>query len=331
MIKPANIFITGSGGFIGTHLVEAARRQGFEIYALMRKKTSLAYPDNVKVVYGDVNDELSLTNIFAELNRQGITIDYVIHAAALTKSNSKKDFFHTNYTGTKKLLNALKKSVQTPKKMVFLSSLAASGPAKAKGQILLSQKEPVTLYGQSKLQAEQLIIKSGLPYIIIRPTAVYGPGEKDLYTVFKFINRGINPVLGNHAQELTFIYVDDLVRLILAAAESGARDEIYFASDGKIYDKHALAQAISKALNKKAVKIRFPLAVVKAVAFLSQYASAIAGKVSPLNLEKYNELIAESWNCEMEKTMQQLGFQPEYTLEQGVQSTVEWYKQNKWI
>jgi nucleoside-diphosphate-sugar epimerase len=331
MSNRIKIFITGTSGFIGTHLVKRAQQEGFEIYALLRKTSSTKYPENVTIVYGDINDEHSLLKIFSDFSNGGVKLDYIIHAAALTKSNSKKAFFETNYVGTEKLINALKKSNINPKKIIFLSSLAASGPTKANGQILLSQKKPITLYGHSKLLAEGLIINSGIPYIIIRPTAVYGPGEKDLFTVFKFINNGINPVLGSHPQELTFIYVNDLVKLILSAVESEVKDEIYFASDGNIYNKHSLSNAVSKALDKEATNIRFPLIIVRIAAFLSQYSHAWIGKVSPLNLEKYNELVAESWNCEMTKTIHHFNFQPKYNLEYGVYDTVKWYKENKWI
>jgi nucleoside-diphosphate-sugar epimerase len=331
MGKKVKILITGSSGFIGTHLVEIALQQQFEIYAMVRKSSNTKYLENVNIVYGDINNAQSLFSIFSDFNENNVTIDYVIHTAALTKSNSKKDFFATNYHGTENLINALKKFNIIPKKIIFISSLAASGPVKAKDQIKVSHQNPITLYGQSKLQAEQLIKNSGLAYIIIRPTAVYGPGEKDLYTVFKFINKNINPVLGNHKQELTFIYVRDLVRLILRATISEVKNEIYFASDGKIYDKHAFSIAISNALNKKPVNIKFPLAIVRIVAFFSQYISAITGKTSPLNLEKYNELVAESWNCEMTKTTHHFQFQAKHDLESGVKKTAEWYKQNKWI
>ncbi|MDO9187368.1 MAG: NAD(P)-dependent oxidoreductase [Bacteroidia bacterium] len=331
MDKKVKILITGASGFVGTHLVEIALQQQFEVYAMVRKSSSIKYLKNATIVYGDINNEESLFSVFSNFYKNKVTIDYVIHTAALTKSNSKKDFFATNYHGTENLINALKLSNITPKKIIFISSLAASGPVKANDQIKVSHQNPITVYGQSKLQAEHLIKNSGLAYIIIRPTAVYGPGEKDLYTVFKFINKNINPVLGNHKQELTFIYVRDLVRLILRATISDVENEIYFASDGKIYDKHAFSIAISNALNKKPVNIKFPLAIVRIVAFFSQYISAITGKTSPLNLEKYNELVAESWNCEMTKTTHHFQFQAKHDLESGVKKTVEWYKQNKWI
>jgi nucleoside-diphosphate-sugar epimerase len=331
MDKKTKILITGSSGFIGTHLVEIALQQQFEVYAMVRKSSNTKYLENANIVYGDVNDESNLMSIFDDFNKNNVTIDYVVHAAALTKSNSKKDFFATNYHGTENLINALKKCNINPKKIIFISSLAASGPAKANNQIQLSHQNPITLYGQSKLQAEQLIKNSSFPYIIIRPTAVYGPGEKDLYTVFKFINKNINPILGNHKQELTFIYVRDLVRLILRATISELENEIYFASDGKTYDKQALSLAIGTALNKKPINLKFPLPIVRMVAFIAQYVSAIAGKVSPLNLEKYNELVAESWSCEMTKTVHHFQFQARHDLESGVKKTVEWYKENKWI
>ena len=331
MLERKTIFITGASGFVGSHIVEMALQQQFKVYAMVRKSSSMEYLENVDVVYGDVNDEQSLLSIFSAFKNTNVTIDYIIHAAALTKSNSKRDFFKTNYSGTENLISALKKSNLSTNKIIFISSLAASGPAKANSQIQLSDQNPITLYGQSKLKAEQLIKNCGLPYIIIRPTAVYGPREKDLYTVFKFVDKNINPVLGTHKQDLTFVYVGDLVRLILRATLSEIENEIYFVSDGRIYDKNALSTAIAKALYKKPLHIKVPLGIVRIAAFISQYVSAISGKVSPLNIEKYNELVAESWNCEMTKTVHHFQFQAKHDLESGVKKTIEWYKQNKWI
>lgn len=325
------IFITGASGFVGSHIVEMALQQQFKVYAMVRRSSSIENLENVDFVYGDVNDEQCLLSIFSDFLKNNIRIDYIIHAAALTKSNSKKDFFQTNYYGTENLINAIKKSNLSSNKIIFISSLAASGPVKRNNQIQLSDQNPITLYGQSKLKAEQVVKNSGLPYIIIRPTAVYGPREKDLYTVFKFIDKNLNPVLGAHKQDLTFIYVRDLVRLILRAAISEIKNEAYFASDGKIYDKNALSKAIANALNKKPINLKFPLGFVKVAAFISQYVSAISGKVSPLNMEKYNELVAESWNCEMTKTAHHFQFQAKHDLESGVKKTVEWYKKNNWL
>lgn len=331
MAEGKKIFVTGASGFIGKHLVEQAVKQGFEVYAMVRKSSDTSQLKHAHLVYGDVTSEESMRSIFSNFSSQNIKIDCVVHAAALTKSNSKQAFYNTNYEGTEKLLRVMQSENIKPERIIFLSSLAACGPAALGGMIQLSDSNPVTLYGKSKLQAEPLIKNSGIPYIIIRPTAVYGPGEKDLLTVFKFINKNINPLLGNRPQELTFIYVEDLVNLILKSITSAKVNETYFATDGKIYSRHDLTLAISKALNKKPFNLLVPLPIVKTVAFITQSLNTVFNTPGQLNLDKYNELVAESWNCDLACTIADLQFKSEHDLYTGAQKTVDWYKQNKWI
>lgn len=325
------IFITGANGFIGRQLIDVAISKGYFVYAMVRKSDLTLKPKEGELVYGDITHENDLLKIFTKLKEQNIKINYLIHAAALTKSISTEAIFRTNYQGTDNLINILEILNFIPEKFVFISSLAASGPTKLNQIIDLDHSKPITMYGHSKLKAEAVIKTSGLPYIIIRPTAVYGPGERDLFSVFKLINKNINPILGNHKQELTFIYVKDLVDLILTAAESEITNQTYFASDGKIYAKTALADAIALSLNKSPINIKLALPVVKMVALVSEYAGKMRGKVSAINLEKYNELIAESWNCETAKTIHHFQFVPKYDLKKGVLKTTQWYKENKWI
>lgn len=326
-----NIFITGAGGFIGKHLVESAVQAGFGVIAMIRRKSDAAHLKQAAVVYGDVTDGKKLRTIFSDLAQQGITIDYVVHAAALTKENAKSSFFETNVQGTGNLVKALQEADIFPRKIIFISSLAACGAAALGSRVRVEDNRPISNYGRSKLQAEPLIKNSGMPYIILRPTAVYGPGEKDLLTVFKFISKGINPLLGNRPQELTFIYVSDLVNVILKAITSTVANRTYFVSDGNIYSRKDLTAAISKGLNKKPVNLVVPLPLVKAIAFMTQNVNRLFRTAGPLNLDKYHELVAESWNCDLVPTILDLEFEAGDDLYSGAQKTIDWYKQHKWI
>lgn len=326
--------ITGASGFIGAHLVRLAISRGFTVHALVREtsRTEEIKALGAVIHFADLARPGSVKKVLERLAALNVSVHYVIHAAALTKAKSEEEFMRVNCTGTHNLLSELKQAHVKPGKIVFLSSLAASGPQELGNKIAEAQCQPITFYGKSKLQAEAVVkAQSPAPYIILRPTAVYGPGEKDLFTVFKMVSRGLNALIGRGRQELTFIYVKDLVELVLAALTSTEQNKTFFLSDGAVYGKDALGNAIAASLQKKSIAIHLPLFLVRTVAAISQYSAALVNRQSPLNLEKYKELTAASWNCEVEQTFAGLHYTPTYTLQQGVDETTRWYKDNKWI
>ncbi len=332
-IKPT-IVITGASGFIGKHLVQLAMDKGFVVHALVRKtsKVNELKQMGANIIYGEISSTQSVLNFFKELTDLNLTVDYVIHAAALTKAKTETSFFDTNVKNTRHLLEALEQSGIFLKKFVFISSLAASGPQQLGKRIEKDHDQPITLYGKSKLQAEHIVRSfQTIPHIILRPTAVYGPGEKDLLSVFKIVNKGINPVLGRNPQELTFVYVKDLAELILAAVTSEEENKTYFITDNAVYGKTEFGTQIAKFIDKKVITIRLPLFFVKGISFFLQYLSQLSGKQSPLTLEKYKELTAQSWNCNVSDTFKELKYMPVYTLAEGIRETAKWYKQHKWI
>lgn len=326
-----NLLITGATGFIGSHLVETALQKGYRVFCVVRATSDLSVIDQKRVhlIKADLSNFEELKKAFAGLNHN---FDYLIHAAGMTKGKNLDEFMQANYKGTEHLLSALQNSTHLlPKKLIFLSSLAAAGPTALGSVIQINANKPITDYGKSKLAAEAIIQKSNIPYITLRPTAVYGPREKDIFTLFKILKKGINPVIGFHKQELTFIYVKDLVELIFLGLDSETQNETFFISDGKVYDKLQLAQYIESNLKKRAIKITLPLWFIKGMAFFSEQIARIQSKYSPLNLQKYRELKAASWACEVQPTFQAFDYQPQYDLQRGVEETTKWYLKEKWI
>ena len=171
---------------------------------------------------------------------------------------------------------------------------------------------------------------NNLPLIIFRPTAVYGPREKDILIVLKTIINGIEPYIGNKTQQLSFVYVKDLAKLMIDALHTPVSGMAYNISDGNVYDKFALASITKKIMGNKTLRFHLPLVVVKMLAGLLEAASVITRKTPALNREKINELTA-SWACSIEAAKQDLNFSPAYDLQSGLQETLQWYKTNKWI
>lgn len=329
----SNLLITGGTGFVGGHLVKAATDAGHNIFLLVREssnRSNLNFP-GITFLNAELTDEKALEKAFLQLEDKKIKIDFVIHCAALTKAKSLDGFLEVNSKGTALLLDFIKEYQAQIKQFVFVSSLAASGPTEFGKTISLKDENPITDYGRSKLEAEKILEKSNLPYVIFRPTAVYGPREKDIFTLFEIVYKGTLPLIGSHQQALTFIYVHDLVMLLLSALKVSTINKTYFVTDGNVYDKSALGEYISKQRNKKTIRFTIPLGIVKVLAFFSQSFYGIQGKLAPLNSEKYKELKAASWNCETQETFEDFSFLPVYDLEKGVKETALWYEKEGWL
>ena len=199
------VLITGASGFVGGFLVEEALNRGFEVYAAIRKSSSKKYLSDprIKFVYPNFEDVPAMSKIIDELS-----IDYFIHNAGITKTPDRAQYFKVNAEYLQNIIEALKFSNHKIKKLTFVSSLAAYGPAEYTSDGIVrdsGEPHPVTNYGRSKLKGEEYLkAQNEVPYTIIRPTAVYGPREKDLFTVYQLINKGLNLSVGLRDQQLTF-------------------------------------------------------------------------------------------------------------------------------
>jgi len=326
------VLITGATGFIGGYITKAAVNRGWQVYTGIRKNSNLDYIKelNVQLLELNLNDPASLEAVLMELNP-----DIIIHNAGLTKANSQEELNFVNGELTHNLAKASQFPGNNLSKFVFMSSLASYGPADNHGQDQINDQctpHPVTMYGKSKLLAETLLKEiPNLPYIILRPTAVYGPREKDLFSVFKMVASGLGLYTGKGNQKLTFIHVYDLVELIIRLAENEVVAKSYFVSDGQTYSPTELNSIIAKNLGKKIVNFGLPLWLVNIVAYLSEWVGKISGKVPALNADKLHHI--KTWNlqCDVEALYRDTQYTPQYKLEKGIAETVQWYKTNNWI
>lgn len=326
------VLITGASGFVGYHLIEAATKAGLEVHAGVRPGSKADHLKSFDLSYStpDYSDPLSLKKELEENQ-----YEYIIHAAGSTKATSEQEYEKVNAFYTKNLAMAADKASIPLKKFVFISSLAALGPAAYQEINPIRENRtamPLTAYGRSKLLAEKyLAAMEGLPLVVLRPTAVYGPREKDIFLLFKAIHRGLDPYIGRKPQRLSFIYVKDLANVAIKALLLNKNQESYNLSDGNSYDRYALADISMRLLGKRAFRFHLPVAMVKGMAKMLEAAYATEGKVPALNKEKLAELTAGNWNCSIEKIKKELGFVPEYDLEKGLNLTLQWYKEYKWL
>ncbi len=327
------ILISGASGFVGGFLVEEALTKGLEVYAAVRKSSNLQYLTDrrIQFVYIDFEDRESLRQIFMEYK-----FDYIVHNAGVTKTPVKEQYFTVNATYLENMIETLIESNAVPRKFTFISSLAAYGPAEYTKSGLVtenSEPHPVTDYGRSKLQAERYLkSKSEINYTIIRPTAVYGPREKDLFTVYDLINKGIEMTVGLTDQQLTFIYVRDLVSIIIGSTLDSRKNVAYFATDLEIYSSTLYNKLIRESLGRKrSLKIRLPIPLVKTIGYIAEKAGKLTGNYPAINIEKVNELEAKSWNCDTSNLVNDLNYKPKYKLQEGLKESIAWYKEHNWL
>ncbi len=327
------ILITGASGFIGSFIVEEALRRGFETWAAVRKSSSKEWLKDERIHFIELN--LSSKEQLTEQLR-GKAFDYVVHAAGVTKCLDKADFRRINTEGTRNLADAILETGMPLKRFVYLSSLSIFGAIREQQpyeEIRESDTpQPNTEYGRSKLEAEQYLATTSLPYIILRPTGVYGPREKDYFVMVKSIKQHSDFAVGYKQQDITFVYVEDVVQAVFLALDRGAVGRKYFLSDGEVYQSTTFSNLVHEELGRPWwIRITAPLWVLRIITFCGEYAARLTGKISVLNRDKYNILRQRNWRCDIQPAIRELGYQPTVKLEEGVKRTIKWYKEHDWI
>lgn len=332
------ILITGASGFIGGFLVEEALKKGWEVWAGVRSSSNLNHLADPNIHLIDLNYE-NPARLKLQITAHGDTNgawDYIIHNAGVTKCANEADYIRINHQYTLHFISALIESGNKPSKFVYMSSLGAVGPGDEKSgkPVSMSDKpNPISEYGRSKLLAENYIRGlSDFPWIILRPTGVYGPRERDYYLMLKMINAGFNVAVGLKEQRLNFIYIKDLVSVCFASLESPLCQKTWFVADGDFYTSSSFASLLRAVLRKrKLLSMRIPLPLVKVVAILSGTWSQLTGKPSVMNSDKYKVMKHRNWTCDASDLEQELPFKAEFNLHQGMEETVSWYKKNGWL
>ncbi|TYP96296.1 nucleoside-diphosphate-sugar epimerase [Sphingobacterium allocomposti] len=327
------ILVTGASGFVGSHFVEAASAAGYEVHALVRKSSQI---DGIstfvaKFLYPDLEDGMTLSGLFHEEH-----YEFVVHAAALTKAKTQEQMMAVNVGVTERLIEAAFQSPYPPKRFVFVSSLAAIGPLQY-GEGLITEDtayNPVTIYGKSKQAAEEMLSRRfpDKPITVVRPTAVYGPREKDLFILFNTMYKGLDAYIGKAPQNLTFVYVRDLVNLLLLACERPQHGMTVFnITDGNIYSRYDMADIFKRLFRRRLFRVHVPLVLVEKVAKFSQWLYRKSEKTPVIYPERLRELTAQNWGCDISKAKSELGYKPAYDLERGLHESLLWYKDNNWF
>ncbi len=332
------ILITGASGFIGSFLVEEGLRRGDEVWAGVRSGSSRRYLQDRRIRFVEldfVHPEVLSEQLVACKQKYG-TWDAVIHCAGVTKCLHKEDFMQGNYVYTRRLVEALQALEMVPRQFIYISSLSVFGPIREKEYTPIEEKEtpfPNTAYGMSKLESERYLQSlSHFPYVIFRPTGVYGPREKDYFLMAKSIKQHVDFSVGYKRQDLTFVYVKDLVKAVYLALDKQVLRRAYFVSDGNVYASRTFSDLIQKELgNPYVIHLKCPLFILKVVSLLAEKVAALFGRSCTLNGDKYKIMKQRNWQCDISPLVSELSYRPDYDLERGVKEIIAWYKKEKWL
>lgn len=294
------VALTGASGFIGQHILSALLEQGIQVRALTRR------PGVARVGVEWVSGALENPQSLATLVRGASA---VIHCAGQVRGGSRAAFEQCNVEGTVRVVTAAQASGSC-QRVLLMSSLAARHPA-------------LSWYAASKYQAEGRAIEAAgsLPVSIFRPTAVYGPGDRELQPVFAWLLRGWLPRLGRAEAQLSFLHVQDLARACthwLAAAHVSTA--CYELNDGTRhgYGWHRL-QAIGAAIRGAPVRqVHVPPALLRRVAALNLAWHRLAGGDPMLTPSKVNELVHPDWSSSNRAIAADLGWYPGIELERAL-------------
>lgn len=332
------ILITGASGFIGSTVVDKALELGYETWAGIRANSNRDYLQDERIRFIDLNysDKDKLAAQLRTLADEHGKFDYIVHIAGLTKALRKEDFERVNYGYMKNLADALIETGTIPERFIFMSSLSAIGTGDEEKYTPICAGQtpnPTTAYGKSKLKAETYLKnRHDFPYVILRPTGVYGPRDKDYLILMKSVKKGLNVGAGQKKQLLTFIYSEDLADVIFRCIEKEVKRKEYIVADGDVYTDTEFNAIVQQALRKKRVmRLNIPLGIVKIAAFVSEKISVLLGKASTFNTDKYKIMKQRNWSCDVSPLQRDLEFQPSYRLREGVEKTIEWYRENKWL
>lgn len=335
--RKKRVLVVGAGGFTGGWIVNEGLRRGYEMWAGVRESTSREWlgEKEINFLTLDFSQPESLQKSLESALPEGEKWDYIVYNLGATKVMRYLDFSRINYDYLRYFTTALKNAGMTPDKFLYMSSLSAMGPVDEKGYAPFTEDMipmPNTKYGASKLKAELWLEMDKIPYIIFRPTGIYGPRDKDYFLMFKSIAAGFDFSVGYRRQLLTFIYVKDLAAAVYDALEHAPVGEVYNISENRSYTQSEFRKIVGKLMNKKIViPVRMPLWGVKWVSAIAEKIGVAQNKPSTLNRDKYKIMKQRNWNVDISKARRDFGFTPRVDLEQGVKESLEWYKEQGWL
>jgi len=325
------VFVTGGTGFTGGHLVQRLVNDGYEVSALARKtgNTELLKQLGVEIITGDVTDK--------DLLKKAINgFDVVYHLAAMYREGggiSEKPFWDVNVNGTKNMLEA---SVHANVgRFIHCSTGGVHGHIQNPPADESFPYNPGDVYQESKLEGEKLALDyfaRGLPGVVVRPTAIYGPGDLRFLKLFKSIQTGRFVMIGNGNVLYHLVYIDDLVEgFVLCGKKDNAVGQIFIIGGERYMTMNELVEKIANSLGVKKPKIRFPFFRPVWYAALLCEIVCYPFRINPPIFRRRVDIFRKNRAFDISKARNELGYRPQTSIEDGINKTADWYKKNGYL
>lgn len=320
------VALTGATGFVGGHLARALVARGDAVTALVRSpaKAEALRALGCRLVEGELTD--------AAARRTLVTgAELVYHVAGRIGAPSLDEFRRVNRDLA--ALVARDAAEASVSRLLLVSSLAVTGPA-PRGRSLdeRSGPGPVTDYGRSKQEGEEAVRATGVPLTIVRPPAVYGPGDRAFLTLFKLAGRGVFPLLGDGRQELSLVFAEDLARALITAATSRATlGGTYHAAHAEVVAQRALGETLARLVGRPLRFVRLPGPVVRGLLHTGRLVARVTGRSFLPAPDKAHELLAPAWRASSEALRRDASWTAEVPVERGFALTASAYRSAGWI
>ncbi len=304
------VALTGATGFIGGAVLRRLVNSGLRVQALIRPPISRAQPfdGHIAWIEGHLDDN-------ASLHRLASGVDAVIHCAGTVRGALPRDFNQVNVDGVTRLVNAAKRQQPTPR-FLLISSLAAREPH-------------LSFYAASKRQGEAVLAENAgtMPWLCLRPPAVYGPGDREMAPIFRLAGMGLAPIVGSGDNRLSLLFVDDLSEAILKViCQPGLDRAIFELHDGRMqgYNWNDIMAVISVLKGKRIRKVHIPPRLLHLIGKANSKMAAMFGYAPMLTPEKLGEVMHPDWVCDNTEIIRRTGWRPQILLSEGLQKTFGW-------
>ncbi len=319
------ILITGANGFLGAHLAKALTARGDAVRAMVRAGSDAGALDGsgATVVRGDVTEPGSLPALL-----EGVST--VFHLAGIRRASTRADFMRVNAEGTRHVAEAMVQA--RAKRLVFVGSLAASGPSLGGVPRVESDAfNPQEWYGESKAEGERLAFTfdGRLEVTSCRPSRIVGPGDHENLTFFKLVKKGFILRIGGAERRLSFVDVVD--QLLLQADRPEAVGEAFFASSDETSTVEELMRLVASALHRSPRTLTVPPWLLSLVGAVADLISNTTGRKLPVNRKLARQLLAPGWTCSIDKAKRRLGYLPKRSVAESIARSAESYVRLGWL